>query len=663
MSVTPPTVVTFYLPQFHPVPENDAWWGKGFTEWTNVVTARPRFRGHEQPHLPTDLGYYDLRVHEVRDKQAELARRYGVSAFCYYHYWFNGRRLLNEPLDGVLETGQPDLPFVLCWANESWTRAWDGASSDTLIAQEYGEDDDRDHIRWLCEVFADERYLRIGGKPLFLVYRASELPDPRSTTQLWREEAANRGIGELVLGRVESFRTEREDPRPLGFDLAVEFQPDWVNLGPRLRQGRRWNAARALKLTSPAYARDRIYDYATVADSMTSKPDVPWPRLPCVTPRWDNTARRSEGATVLRRSTPDRYAAWLEAAVERSRRLPEPYTGLVFVNAWNEWGEGCHLEPCSRWGRAYLEATLRETLRAAGAGRRSRGTDPKGLPTRALDSMCYRLARHTRRGRRRVRDLARPLARAFEDRRRPAVVEVRPAPPALLVSVYRRANEATVAPLVREARARGWAVALWALDEAAPSLAEWTVGGGPGARVDLLNRLVATLDPGPDEYVVLADDDVSLIRGSLGELLNVAERCGLALAQPAHARSSHATYPFTFARPGLNARRTDFVEIGPLLCIAPSWRDRILPFPEGYGMGWGLELEWAALSAGGCPVGIVDAVRVRHTGPPATRYDQAPERARVNDLLDRHGRSSMEDLQVVRAAWWRWQRPPDWRKT
>src|SRR6185295_19133327 len=177
----PPRVLAFYLPQFHPIPENDRWWGPGFTEWTNVTRARPLFRGHYQPRLPADLGFYDLRLPEVREAQASLAREYGLDAFCYYHYWFNGRRLLNRPFDEVLESGRPDFPFCLCWANEHWTRKWDGRDDDTLMRQEHSLKDDRAHIEHLLRAFADPRYVKINGRPLFLVYRTELLPEPLRT--------------------------------------------------------------------------------------------------------------------------------------------------------------------------------------------------------------------------------------------------------------------------------------------------------------------------------------------------------------------------------------------------------------------------------------------------------------------------------------------------
>ncbi|MDA8086785.1 MAG: glycoside hydrolase family 99-like domain-containing protein, partial [Nitrospiraceae bacterium] len=205
---THPKLIAFYLPQYHPIPENDSAWGKGFTEWTNVAKAKPLFPGHYQPHLPADLGFYDLRLAETREAQADLARQYGIYGFCYYHYWFKGRTPLGRPLQEVLASGRPDFPFCLCWANERWTRAWDGGMNDVLIDQNYSREDDIDHIRWLCNIFRDSRYIKVKGKPLLLVYKSADLPDPGGTAALWRKEAERLGLPGLYLCRVESFGNE-----------------------------------------------------------------------------------------------------------------------------------------------------------------------------------------------------------------------------------------------------------------------------------------------------------------------------------------------------------------------------------------------------------------------------------------------------------------------
>ncbi|HEU4326339.1 MAG TPA: glycoside hydrolase family 99-like domain-containing protein [Roseiflexaceae bacterium] len=358
--------IAFYLPQFHPTPENDSWWGRGFTEWTNVAQARPLFPGHEQPHIPADLGFYDLRLAETRAAQADLARRYGIYGFCYYHYWFGGRRLLERPFDAVLESGQPDFPFCLCWANEDWTRAWDGRSGEYLIRQRYSAEDDRAHGRWLARAFADPRYIRVDGRPLFLVYRASRLPDARETTARWRDEARALGVGEIYLACVEGMAAERNNPHSMGFDAAVEFQPDWNNLGPPLRRDRLRRALWKLGLLRSPFQEHRVFRYADVVERMLAKPPAPYKRFPCVTPSWDNSPRRRRDAAVLHGSTPALYQRWLERVIARFMP-PGPGEDLLFINAWNEWAEGAHLEPSLRWGHAYLKAT-REALRRGAGG-------------------------------------------------------------------------------------------------------------------------------------------------------------------------------------------------------------------------------------------------------------------------------------------------------
>lgn len=363
-----PKLIAFYLPQFHPIPENDTWWGKGFTEWTNVAKAQPLFPGHYQPHLPADLGFCDLRLPEARAAQAALAREYGIHAFCYYHYWFGGRRVLQRPFDEVLASGAPDFPFCLCWANENWTRTWDGLDEEVLLAQNYSEADDLAHIRWLCGAFADERYLRIDGRPLFLVYRASSLPDPQRTTARWREEAIRLGVGELFLARVESnFPGERGDPRALGFDAAVEFQPDALTLF-ELRRDRAPEAKVNVGGKWQLRGEDLWFSYHEVVEAMRARAPVSYPRFAGVSPGWDNTPRRGAGAGGITGATPAEFERWLTLVLKQSVEALAKKDGsgaAVFFNAWNEWGEGCHLEPCQKWGRAYLEAVTR-ALTSAG---------------------------------------------------------------------------------------------------------------------------------------------------------------------------------------------------------------------------------------------------------------------------------------------------------
>jgi lipopolysaccharide biosynthesis protein len=352
--------IAFHLPQFHPIPENDRWWGKGFTEWTNVVKGRPQFPGHYQPHLPADLGFYDLRLSETREAQAELAREYGIHGFCYYHYWFNGRRLLERPVDEMISMGRPDLPFCLCWANENWTRRWDGQESEILMEQVYSDFDDQEHIRNLIPVFSDPRYIKLDGKPMFLVYRTNSLPDPWRTTEIWRREAQRAGLPGLFLVRVESLPILTGDPKPLGFDSALEFQPKWqLQEGLRIYRRKWWHRQR-LGTGEPGFIRHRVteYDHFAQAAMAMAAPSYPLIRGVCV--GFDNSPRRQRSGEILKDATPASYGRWLASTVRaiRSRKLDHaPETQFVFINAWNEWAEGNHLEPCQRWGRAYLEAT------------------------------------------------------------------------------------------------------------------------------------------------------------------------------------------------------------------------------------------------------------------------------------------------------------------
>ncbi len=355
--------IAFYLPQFHPVAENDEWWGKGFTEWRNVAKAKPLFPGHYQPHQPADLGFYDLRLPEVREAQAELARQHGIHGFCYYHYWFNGRRILERPFNDVLESGKPDLPFCLCWANENWTRVWDGGERNVLLEQKYSHEDDLSHIRSLVPAFKDPRYIRINGKPLFLVYRTELLPDPAKTAALWQEEAIKAGLPGLYLARVENF-VKDVDPNSIGFDAAVEFAPDASKGGKILFRGRIATLLGKLNLLPAVFRDNRVYSYPATVQGMLSKPEPSYRWFRCVSPMWDNSARRSVNANIFIGSTPALFKQWLGKIVSRTRQRLEGDERIVFINAWNEWAEGCHLEPDQKWGHAYLEAT-RDALTAA----------------------------------------------------------------------------------------------------------------------------------------------------------------------------------------------------------------------------------------------------------------------------------------------------------
>lgn len=344
----PVKFIAFHLTQFHPIPENDAWWGEGFTEWTNARRGRPFFPRHRQPHLPGELGFYDLRDEAARAAQEALARRFGIDGFCFYYYWFGGKRLLERPVEAMLAGGSPRLPFCLCWANENWTRRWDGKDDEILIAQHHSPEDDVAMIRDLIRHFRDPRYLRVEGKPLLIVYRTDRLPDSRATVQRWREECRRAGIGEIFLCLVRRF--DMPPQGHAGFDAMVDFPPHGLIAAEVTR------ATRGLDRDF----KGRIFDYRDlVRDALHrhSLSRTPLPNYPGVMPSWDNTARKLQRAHIYHGGTPLRYRAWLAEAVRAASedvRLVEP---IVFINAWNEWAEGCHLEPDRDYGMAWLEAT------------------------------------------------------------------------------------------------------------------------------------------------------------------------------------------------------------------------------------------------------------------------------------------------------------------
>ena len=341
---TPVRVIAFYLPQFHRIPENDAWWGEGFTEWTNVRRARPNFDGHAQPHRPGDLGYYDLTEPAAREAQAMLARSHGIDAFCYYHYWFGGRRLLEQPFDAMLASGQPDFPFCVCWANENWTRRWDGLDHEVLMAQQYSPDDARRLIAELLPAFRDRRYVRINGRPLFLVYNIADIPDVAGTLAVWRDECARAGVGDPYLCAVQ--RNAGDDPTMHGFDAAVEFPP----IGHAAE-----NITKRCTITNPQF-RGTIFDYRNLAAHYLLQPRPAFRQFRGTTPMWDNTARRQDDGMIVTGSTPEAFGVWMEHTLTQTRLRHAGDERLLFVNAWNEWAEGNHLEPDAAHGRRYLDA-------------------------------------------------------------------------------------------------------------------------------------------------------------------------------------------------------------------------------------------------------------------------------------------------------------------
>jgi hypothetical protein len=360
-------VVALYLPQFHPVPENDAWWGEGFTEWTNVRRARPLFPGHAQPRVPGPLGYYDLRDPDIREAQAALARDAGIEAFCYWHYWFGGgRRILERPFEEVLASGRPDFPFCLCWANESWTGIWHGAPGRLLIEQTYpGAADHAAHFETLLPAFRDERYLKVDGRPVFLVYNPAKLPEPARFALLWRRLAVQAGLPGLHL---VAMSTDLKADHITPFDAVMPYGPrdflqEAVKARPLVRAGKRlFNGRRAAALAErvalpwlPAR-----YDYADLARTAFASLPRAARFIPCVLSGWDNTPRAGRRGIVLENFSAALFRQCLDKAVAQVAAKPAAQR-LIFIKAWNEWAEGNYLEPDEMYGTALLD-TLREAV-------------------------------------------------------------------------------------------------------------------------------------------------------------------------------------------------------------------------------------------------------------------------------------------------------------
>lgn len=348
-------LIAFYLPQYHPFPENDAWWGKGFTEWANVTRAVPQFPGHYQPHLPGELGFYDLRIEDVHFRQIELAKQFGLFGFAYYHYWFGGKRLMEMPVDRFLNNKKMDFPFLLIWANENWTRRWDGLENDVLIAQDHSADSDKAFIKDLEPYLRDERYIRIGDRPIIIVYRTDILPEPVSTAERWREYCLSNRLGNPYLIAAQTFGLY--DPTPVGFDAAMQFPPH-----------NQWHSADLMiqsktQLANPGYS-SFIFDYPKMVDYQeTHAEDAPYPLYKTVFPSWDSEPRKPGRGTIYAYSSPKLYRRWLQAACNWTIKNHPKEERIVFVNAWNEWAEGAHLEPDRRFGYAYLNETM-NTLRS-----------------------------------------------------------------------------------------------------------------------------------------------------------------------------------------------------------------------------------------------------------------------------------------------------------
>ena len=355
--------IAFYLPQFHPIAENDAWWGKGFTEWRNVVRGQPRFKGHYQPRTPRDLGFYDLRRPGVMREQAAQAKAAGIHGFCFYYYSFNGRRLLDDPIDAFLKDGDIDLSFSLMWANENWTRTWDGHDKEVLLSQDYREEDEDALIADVSRHFADRRYIRIDGRPIFFIYRPSLIPETASAIARWREKFETKHGEKPLMFMAQGF--DDLDPRAHGLDGAIEFPPHKICANMPAINNR-------LDIFDPGFT-GHVLDYGMVVKRSLEEPEQPFPLIKTATPSWDNDARRPGRGMTLQGSNPKAYGEWLGKLVEMATRNPVFGEAFVAINAWNEWAEGAYLEPDVYYGSAYLNATARALTRTpARSGRHNK---------------------------------------------------------------------------------------------------------------------------------------------------------------------------------------------------------------------------------------------------------------------------------------------------
>jgi len=347
-----PRLLALYLPQFHAIPENDANWGPGFTEWTHVAESRPLYPGHQQPKVPSELGFYDLRLPDVQIDQAALAAEHGIEGFCYWHYWFAGRRVLERPGRQMLESGQPDYPFCIAWANASWTGIWYGAPDRILIEQTYpGEDDHRAHFNAVLPMLRDPRYIKVGEDPLVVIWEPLKIPESERFVALWRDLAAKAGLPGLHL---VGFGTSDFDPHAHGYDASTLHGPQLPRpLGGRSGQRRLWQRA----LGMPAVSSYRAFVRRGLPETRSSL------EYPVALPNWDNTPRSGRRGSVLQGSTPELFREHLRQAIDAVDDRPDEQR-IVFLKSWNEWAEGNYLEPDRRFGRAYLEVIREEVDRA-----------------------------------------------------------------------------------------------------------------------------------------------------------------------------------------------------------------------------------------------------------------------------------------------------------
>lgn len=354
---TKPQLLAFLLPQFHRIPENDEWWGEGFTDWTNVKKAKPQFHRHRQPRVPLGQNYYDLTNPQVQDWQAELAKSHGIDGFCYYHYWFNGRRLLEKPVELLLHRGAPDFPFCLAWANHTWTRTWDGGHNEVLMPQDYGAEEDwKAHFSCLNTAFRDPRYIRVDGAPLLLIYQTSNIAACSAMLDCWRRMAKKAGFSGLHIASMMTYFGT--DPRRELFDAYVAFEPNYTqtHLPPSLKIREKFvNAVNrfAWELAGTARYAPRSLDYRAIWQQIGERP-LPSGHYPGAFVDWDNSPRKNLGTSLVMRNVDPKV--FQSGFLELYEKAVQSETRFIFINAWNEWAEGTYLEPDEEFGTSYLDA-------------------------------------------------------------------------------------------------------------------------------------------------------------------------------------------------------------------------------------------------------------------------------------------------------------------
>lgn len=348
--------IALYLPQFHPIKENNEWWGEGFTEWTNVTKAKPLFKGHQQPILPADLGFYDLRLEQTRIEQAEMAKEYGIDGFCYYHYWFHGKKLIERPATEMLKSKKPDFPYCFCWANETWSRRWIGDEQEVLIKQEYSTEDDQNHANYLCDFFLDERYIKVDGRPVFVIYRPGDLPSATQTIETLKNTAISKGLKEPFIVASNSHLWDNDQLLGYGFDAILNFRPQLGILPYANNDEFEWGRLkRNLKKYRLFDGKIKVFDYQEAVEIMQIiEPENFDKIIPCAFVGWDNTARRGEKGIVMLDNKPEYFEKELLRITEKLKNS-NSNSNLLFINAWNEWAEGNKLEPDQLMGKQHLD--------------------------------------------------------------------------------------------------------------------------------------------------------------------------------------------------------------------------------------------------------------------------------------------------------------------